>query len=67
MREDGVEPLGIEVVIDHRMPGGPQLLDRRLDDGVTEASRMLMCDDGEDFHGSRWILDFGGGSTVCCW
>ncbi len=50
VRQDGVELLGVEVVIDDLVAGRLQFLDRRGGDGVAEAAWFLVADQDVDVH-----------------
>jgi len=53
VREDRIELLCVEVMIDHLVTGGLKLLDRRLGNRVTETPLALMTDDDQDLHGGN--------------
>ena len=51
VRQDGIETLGVQVVVDDFMPGRLEFVDRRGGDGVAEASRFLMA---REMRGLTW-------------
>ena len=55
MRQDWIEPFGVEIVVDDLMAGRFEFIDSGGGDGVAEAAGMLMAEEDEDVHGDSGL------------